>query len=149
MCLLDEPLSVEEFYKTFDKIEEGKATLAEMEVENGPAEWRNGKSKGTRKYHLASLESDKVALANLVNIEPRELSKALFVDLSKIAETMHAEHLYIALSRKSPQLANIIRSLTVYGFERVLPKELVGFTSSPGIMMLRFDLTAEEDFVDL
>ena len=117
-------------------------------MEQGPAEWR-GPTQSAKRYHLAFLEASKVSLANLINIAAKEFNKSLFADLSKMSETLHAEHLYVALNRKNPQLTNIVRSLTVFGFEGVLPKDKEKFTTSPDIAMMRVDLSQEEDYVDL
>ena len=143
-----EVLSEEEFYKTFDALEESKTVLAALEIENGPLEWRLG-AKESKKYHLASIESSKVALANLITIPAREYNKALFVDLCKMSETLKADRLYVALSKKAPQLANTVRSLTVYGFEKATPEEQKLFTSCLDITMLKIELTQEVDYVDL
>ena len=148
--LIDEAeLSEKAFYKTFDALEEGKAVLAELEVECGPAEWRAGIGE-SKKYHIASFESTKLSLANLINIPAKEFNKTLFADLCKISETLHSERLFVALSRKSPHLANIMRSLTVYGFEKASMVEQAKFTTNPEIIMLKIDLNQEEDdFVDI
>ncbi len=141
-------LSEEQFYKTFDKMERAKTVLAEMEVENGPTEWLNG-IKQARKYHLASIETSKLALANLITIGAKEFSKSLFADLSKVSESLHAKHLYVALSKLIPQFLNIVRSLRVYGFEKVSNEDRAKFTSSLDVAMLKLDLSSEEDYVDL
>ena len=137
-----------EFYKLFDVLEEGKTTLTTLEVEHGPSEWRD-QSKAGRRYHLASIDLYKSSLANLTKIPAKELTKALFEDLCKMSETLNGDYLYIALSRSTPQLISIVRSILVYGFEKVSTEEQIKFTSNADIIMFKMELHQDTDYVEL
>ena len=140
--------SDDDFYNLYNVLDKEKTALNSLEIEHGPLEWKN-KEKDLRKYHLAFIEMYKAALGDLTKIPASELTKPLFDDLSKMSETLGATVLYVALSINSPQLINIVRSLLVYGFEKVQTEEQMKFTSNSNIMMFKLDLTIDSDFIDL
>ena len=59
------------------------------------------------------------------------------------------DYLYIALSRSTPQLISIVRSILVYGFEKVSAEEQIKFTSNSDIIMFKMELHQDTDYVDL
>lgn len=118
-----------------------------MEIQNGLTEWKS-QTEGARKYHMAYIEQSKVALANLIDIAPKEFNKTLFTDMSKISDTFKAEKLYVAISATSPNLRSIVRSLTVFGFEKIGKEEISKYTTDKAILLLSFTLTQENEYVD-
>eukprot|EP00826_Nyctotherus_ovalis_P036854 TRINITY_DN3307_c0_g2_i15.p2 TRINITY_DN3307_c0_g2~~TRINITY_DN3307_c0_g2_i15.p2 ORF type:complete len:207 (+),score=63.67 TRINITY_DN3307_c0_g2_i15:189-809(+) len=141
-------LTDEGFFKLFNVLEKEKTTLNTLEIEHGPSEWRD-QTKDPRKYHLAFVEQYKTALADLTKIPAAELTKTLFEDLSTMGETLGGKSLYVALSRNSPQLISIVRSLLVYGFEKVQSEEQMKFTSKSDVIMFKLDLAQDADFIDI
>ena len=140
--------SNEDFYKLYNVLDKEKTALNTLEIEHGPLEWKD-KEKDLRKYNLAFIEMYKAALGDLTKIPASELTKTLFEDLRKMSETLGATVLYVALSINSPQLISIVRSLLVYGFEKVKAEEQTKFTSNSSIVMFKLDLTIDPDFMDL
>ena len=136
------------FFEKFESLEQEKVILAELEVEHGPSEWRKGHE--AHKFHLGYIEAKKIALADLTYVPPIALNKSLLADLSKMADNLKADHLYLALSNRNvKQLASVLRSLIVYGFEKVKNEEVKLFTAKADKLFLRMEISREEDFVDL
>eukprot|EP00826_Nyctotherus_ovalis_P038136 TRINITY_DN3557_c0_g2_i14.p1 TRINITY_DN3557_c0_g2~~TRINITY_DN3557_c0_g2_i14.p1 ORF type:complete len:174 (-),score=27.79 TRINITY_DN3557_c0_g2_i14:140-661(-) len=132
----------DKFYKHFNVLEKENTSLNTLEIEHGPSEWRD-LTKKPRKYHLAFVDMYNAALADRYEenrISAKELTKSLFADLSTMSETLGAEHLYVALFRNSPQFISTVRSLLVYGCEKIQSEEQMKFTSNSDIMMFKLEL---------
>ena len=119
----------------------------ELSVENGLREWRL--QKEPRKYQLGFSAGWKRAFAELTDMDPKEMGRALLDDFHKLAEDIHADELCLAISLKDPAHMKMARSLLVYGFEKVQPEEAAQITSSPDLLLLKMEINQEDDFVDL
>ena len=133
------------FHSLFDMVDKSEVTKIELRVGQGLPEWRDS-SANTRKYTMGFMEGSKTMLANLSEVQSKEINKTLLDDIYKIATDLEAEELYVALSLSDPNRDKIVRNLIIYGFERTGTKK---FVTNPEIVMLKIDVNQEYDFVDL
>jgi hypothetical protein len=139
--------SREAFFNSFDLLAESDIETLELTIEHGLPEWRL--QKDPRRYQLAFNERCKQLFADLTTIAGKELGRALLDDVHKLAEDIKAEELYVAISLKDPERAKVVRSLLVYGFEKLESSEAGQLTSNPDVLLLKMEINQEDDFVDL
>ena len=135
----------EAFHSLFDMVDKSDVTKVELRVGQGLPEWRDS-TANIKKYTMGFMERSKTMLANLSEVQSKEINKTLLDDIYKIATDLEVEELYVALSLLDPNRDKLVRNLIVYGFERTDAKK---FVTNPEIVMLKIDVNQEYDFVDL
>lgn len=122
--------------------------ISELGVDQGLAEWRE-KDATPRRYRLGCIADEETLLADLTEINAREINRPLLDDICKVAEKTRSEGLFVALSLSLPQIGNVVRSLITYGFERLGKEEDAKLTTNSAVILLRLEVNQEDDFVDL
>lgn len=139
-------VSDETFLKTFDKVDTNQVKTGELSVAEGCADWCL-KKEGSKKYSVGQM--NKLALIDLTEVTPKDLNKQLLEDLISVAVKLDSEEMCVAIAGKSPTAASMARSMTIFGFTADSKAECQQFTSNPDIVIMRMEVSQEDDFVDL
>eukprot|EP00831_Metopus_contortus_P051348 TRINITY_DN430_c0_g2_i2.p2 TRINITY_DN430_c0_g2~~TRINITY_DN430_c0_g2_i2.p2 ORF type:complete len:175 (-),score=20.60 TRINITY_DN430_c0_g2_i2:165-689(-) len=139
----------EAFFETYDRLDQAKITLGELSIEYGPAKWRVTETDSKKKYSFGWCPASSTLFVDLTEVSPKELTKLLLEDLSRVAESKEAEGLVVAIKRTPAELSALIRSLFTFGFERISKSDTQKLVSNPDVHVLRLEASQECDFVDL
>lgn len=138
-------VSDETFFKTFDKVD-NQVKTGELSVVEGCIDWSLKKEE---KYSVGQMDNKKIVLIDLTEVKPKDLGKQLLDDLINVTVKLDSEEMCVAIARKSPTSASMARSMTIFGFTPDSKTGCQQFTSNPDIVIMRMEVSQEDDFVDL
>lgn len=142
-CIDESSLETQPLESIFDKVE--MTTHVTLEIEDSGNEWSN-KKLTPKHYSVEHLTNEKIVLVDFTELPFSEMTKLLLNDIYSLAGVLGAEELYIGVSLLNEEKNKILRSLLVFGYEKVIEET---FTSNTDVVMLRIDVNQEYDFVDL